>query len=56
MKISGTISTVTLNPYDLLIPYDAKNLIHLRVLNKSYSMNTNMTGFGWFSKIVHPCA
>ena len=24
---------------------------HLRVLNKSYLMNTNMTGFRWFSKI-----
>ena len=23
---------------------------HLRVLSKSYPMNTNMTGFGWFSK------
>ena len=24
---------------------------HLRVLSKSYPMNTNMTGFRWFSKI-----
>ena len=24
---------------------------HLRVLIKSYPMNTNMTGFRWFSKI-----
>ena len=23
---------------------------HMRVLGKSYPMNTNMTGFGWFSK------
>ena len=23
---------------------------HLRVLSESYLMNTNMTGFGWFSK------
>ena len=23
---------------------------HLRVLSESYPMNTNMTGFGWFSK------
>ena len=23
---------------------------HLRVLSESYQMNTNMTGFGWFSK------
>ena len=25
---------------------------HLRVLSKSYLMNTNMTGFKWFSKDV----
>ena len=24
---------------------------HMRVLSKSYIMNTNMTGFYWFSKI-----
>ena len=24
---------------------------HLRVLNKSYPMNTNMAGFRWFSKL-----
>ena len=24
---------------------------HLRVLSESYPMNTNMTGFGWLSKI-----
>ena len=24
---------------------------HLRVLSKSYPMNTNMTGFRWLSKI-----
>ena len=24
---------------------------HLRVLSESYPMNTNMTGFRWFSKI-----
>ena len=24
---------------------------HLRVLSESYPINTNMTGFGWFSKI-----
>ena len=24
---------------------------HLRVLSESYLMNTNMTGFGWLSKI-----
>ena len=24
---------------------------HLRVLSKSYPMNTNMTGFRWFSKM-----
>ena len=29
---------------------------YLRVLSKSYPMNTNMTGFGWFSKIFAPCA
>ena len=23
---------------------------HLRVLSKNYPMNTNMTGFRWFSK------
>ena len=26
---------------------------HLRVLSESYAMNTNMTGFRWFSKIIH---
>ena len=25
--------------------------IHLRVLSKSYLMDTNMTGIGWFSRI-----
>ena len=25
---------------------------HLRVLSESYPINTNMTGFRWFSKIV----
>ena len=25
---------------------------HLRVLNESYPMNANMTGFKWFSKIA----
>ena len=29
---------------------------HLRVLGESYPMYTNMTGFGWFSKILCPCA
>ena len=29
---------------------------HLRVLSESYQMNTNMTGFGWFSKSLHRCA
>ena len=29
---------------------------HLRVLGKSNSMNTHMTGFRWFSKIFVPCA
>ena len=29
---------------------------HLRVLIESYPMNTNMTGFKWFSKSLHPCA
>ena len=24
---------------------------HLRVLIESFPMNTNMTGFGWFSKV-----
>ena len=24
---------------------------HLRVLSESYPMNTNMTGFRWFSKL-----
>ena len=30
--------------------------IHLRVHNESYPMNTNMTGFRWLSKSLHPCA
>ena len=25
---------------------------HLRVLSKSYQMNTNMIGLSWFSKVV----
>ena len=25
---------------------------HLRVLSESFLMNTNMTGFGWFSKVL----
>ena len=25
---------------------------HMRVLNESFPMSTNMTGFRWFSKIV----
>ena len=25
---------------------------HLRVLSNSYLMDTNMTGFGWFQKIL----
>ena len=29
---------------------------HLIVLSESYLLNTNTTGFGWFSKILHPCA
>ena len=29
---------------------------HLRVLSESYPMNTNVTGFRWFSKILLPCA
>ena len=29
---------------------------HLRVLNKSYPMNTNMTGFRWVSKPSRPFA
>ena len=28
----------------------------LRVISKSYAMNTNMTRFRWFSKILRPCA
>ena len=27
-----------------------------RVLSKSFPVNTNMTGFRWFSKFLHPCA
>ena len=29
---------------------------HLRVFAVSYPMNTNITGFRWFSKSLHPCA
>ena len=29
---------------------------HLRVLVRSYPINTNMTGFRCFSKILRPCA
>ena len=27
---------------------------HLRVLSKGYPMNTNMIGFRWFQKSLHP--
>ena len=29
---------------------------HLRVLSESFPMNTNITWFRWFSKMLHPCA
>ena len=29
---------------------------HLKVLGKSYPMNTNMAGFRWFTKNSRPCA
>ena len=29
---------------------------HLRVFSESYPMDTNMTGFRWFSKILRSCA
>ena len=29
---------------------------HLGALSESYPMNTNMTGFRWLSKTLHPCA
>ena len=29
---------------------------YLQVLSESYPMNTNMTGFGCFSKSLYPCA
>ena len=30
---------------------------HLRELSESFPMNTNITGFIWFSKnLLHPCA
>ena len=29
---------------------------HLRVLDESFSMNINMTGIQWFSKILASCA
>ena len=29
---------------------------HLRVLSESFPMNTNTTGFSWFSKILRPTA
>ena len=28
---------------------------HLRVLSESYPMNTNMTGFRWFTKKLRSC-
>ena len=28
---------------------------HLRALSESFLMNTNMTGFGWFSKLFASC-
>ena len=29
---------------------------HLKVLSKSYPMNTNMAGFRWFQKSLRSCA
>ena len=29
---------------------------YLRVLSESFQMNTNMTGFKWFQKALHPFA
>ena len=29
---------------------------HLSVHSESYLMNTNMTGFIWLQKYLHPCA
>ena len=40
-------------PAKLLKPWHTGT--HLRVLSESYPMNTNMTGFRWFSSL-HPCA
>ena len=37
-------------PEKLLKPWHMG--IHLKVLSKGYPMNTNMTGFSWFSKIL----
>ena len=37
------------NPENLLKPWHM--CTHLRVLSESYPMNTNMTGFRWFSKL-----
>ena len=28
---------------------------HLRVLSVNFLMSTNMTGFRWFQKSLHPC-
>ena len=39
---------------DLLNPWQMGT--HFTVLSESYPMNTNMTGFRWFSKILNPCA
>ena len=42
------------NPEKLLKPWTMGT--HLRVLSKSYQMNTKMTGSRCFSKILHHCA
>ena len=48
------INTIQKTPEKSLKPWHMGT--HLRVLKESYLMNTNMTGFRWFSKIFAFCA
>ena len=41
-------------PEKLLKPWQMGT--HLKALNESYPMNTNMTGFWWFSHFLRSCA
>ena len=56
MGYERVISCIPINPYAACVANLANTKpwhmgTHLRVLGRSYPMNTNMVGFRWFSKI-----